>query len=173
MRFRRSIDFQRRMWYHGDSLEQRNECRVKVFIRNIEVLSEEQVVIECVSVTPEIEEIRAFAQAKGQGLSGVADSGEMERIPLDSVYYFEAVDEKCFACTEKKVYAIRQRLYEIEKAYEDCYFVRCSKSVVLNLMKLGSISPALGGRYTAHMKNGEKLIISRKYAPAVIGRVMN
>ena len=27
--------------------------------------------------------------------------------------------------------------------------------------------------YTAHMKNGEKLIISRKYAPAVIGRVMN
>ena len=83
------------------------------------------------------------------------------------------MDAKCFACNEKKVYEIRQRLYEIEKAYEAYYFVRCSKSVVLNLMKLGSISPALGGRYTAHMKNGEKLIISRKYAPAVIGRVMN
>ena len=40
-------------------------------------------------------------------------------------------------------------------------------------MKLQSISPALAGRYTAHMKNGEELIISRKYAPAVIGRVMN
>ena len=39
-------------------------------------------------------------------------------------------------------------------------------------MKLGSISPALAGRYTAHMKNGENLIISRKYAPAVIARVM-
>ena len=145
---------------------------MKVSIRNIDALSEEQVVIECVSVTPEIEEIRAFAQAKGQGLSGVTDGGKMERIPLDNVCYFEAVDEKCFACTEKKVYEIRQRLYEIEKAYEAYYFVRCSKSVVLNLMKLGSISPALGGRYTAHMKNGEKLIISRKYAPAVIARVM-
>ena len=70
------------------------------------------------------------------------------------------------------MYEIRQRLYEAEKAYEDYYFVRCSKSVVLNLMKLDSISPALAGRYTAHMKNGEKLIISRKYAPAVIARVM-
>lgn len=146
---------------------------MKVSIRNINALSEEQVVIECVSITPEIEEIRAFAQAKGQGLSGIADGGQMKRIPLDSVYYFEAVDEKCFACTEKKVYEIRQRLYEIEKAYEDYYFVRCSKSVVLNLMKLESISPALAGRYTAHMKNGEKLIISRKFAPDVIARVMN
>ena len=146
---------------------------MKVSIRNIDALSEEQVVIECVSVTPEIEEIRAFAQAKGQGLSGIADGGQMERIPLESVYYFEAVDEKCFACTEKKVYEIRQRLYEIENAYENYNFVRCSKSVVLNLMKLGNISPALAGRYTAHMQNGEKLIISRKYAPDVIGRVMN
>ena len=116
---------------------------MKVSIRNIDALSEEQVVIECVSVTPEIEEIRAFAQAKGH------------------------------ACTEKKVYEIRQRLYEIEKAYGNYNFVRCSKSVVLNLMKLGNISPALAGRYTAHMQNGEKLIISRKYAPDVIGRVMN
>ena len=116
---------------------------MKVSIRNIDDLSEEQVVIECVSVTPEIEEIRAFAQAKDQGLSGIADGGQMERIPPESVYYFEAVDEKCFACTEKMVYEIRQRLYEVEKAYEDYHFVRCSKSVVLNLMKLGSISPAL------------------------------
>jgi len=146
---------------------------MKVSIRNIDAISEERVVIECVSVTPEIEEIRAFAQAKGQGLSGIAEDGQMERIPLDSVYYFEAVDEKCFACTENKVYEIRRRLYEIEKAYEDYYFVRCSKSVVLNLMNLGSVSPALAGRYTAHMRNGEKLIISRKYAPGLIARVMN
>ncbi|MBQ9901547.1 MAG: LytTR family transcriptional regulator [Clostridia bacterium] len=146
---------------------------MKVSIRNIDALSEEQVVIECVKVTPEIEEIRAFAQSKGLGLSGVSGSGQMERIALNDVYYFEAVDEKCFACTEKQVYEIRQRLYEIEKAYEEYYFVRCSKSVVLNLMKLGSISPALAGRYTAHMRNGEKLVISRKYAPVVIGRVMN
>ncbi len=145
---------------------------MKVSIRKIDDCSEEQVVIECVRVTPEIEEIRAYAMTRGKGLAGLSDDGQRERIALEDVYYFEAVDEKCFACTEKKVYEIKQRLYEAEKTYADFYFVRCSKSVVLNLMKLDSISPALAGRYTAHMKNGEKLIISRKYAPAVIARVM-
>ena len=32
-------------------------------------------------------------------------------------------------------------------------------------MQLDSISPALNGRFYAHMKNGEKLVISRQYAP--------
>ena len=57
------------------------------------------------------------------------------------------------------------RLYEIASAYEAYHFVRCSKSIVLNLMLLNNISPALNGRFYAHMKNGEKLIISRQYAP--------
>ena len=34
-------------------------------------------------------------------------------------------------------------------------------------MKLESISPALNGRFTAHMKNGEKIIISRQYVPEI------
>jgi len=40
-------------------------------------------------------------------------------------------------------------------------------------MKLESISPALNGRFTAHMKNNETIIISRQYVPdmkrAVLG----
>jgi DNA-binding LytR/AlgR family response regulator len=34
-------------------------------------------------------------------------------------------------------------------------------------MKLESISPALNGRFTAHMKNGEEIIISRQYVPEI------
>lgn len=145
---------------------------MKVLIKNINNPEEEQVIIECVRVTPEIEEIRACALSKGEGLCGFAEGQQMERIALDDVCYFEAVDEKVFACTEDKVYEIKRRLYEVEQSYERFYFIRCSKSVVLNLMKLGNISPALNGRFTAHMKNGERLIISRKYAPIIIQKVM-
>lgn len=145
---------------------------MRVLIRSVGHADEEQVIIECVEVTPEVEAIRAFAETKGRGLYGVTDGQQMARIALEDVYYFEAVDEKVFACTRDKVYEIRQRLYEAEQAYEEFYFVRCSKSVVLNLMQLGSISPALNGRFTAHMKNGEKLMISRKYAPTIIKKVM-
>ncbi len=56
------------------------------------------------------------------------------------------------------------RLYEAERDFERFHFVRCSKSVILNLLLLEGISPALNGRFFAHMKNGERLMISRQYA---------
>lgn len=100
------------------------------------------------------------------------DGEYQKRFRLEDVYYFEALDEKVFAYTKEQVYEIKMRLYEVEKAFENRHFVRCSKSVVLNLMLLDSISPALNGRFFAHMKNGEKLIISRQYAPQLKKIVM-
>ena len=96
----------------------------------------------------------------------------MERFRLEDVCYFEAVDEKLFAYTVDEVYELKLRLYEAEEAYRAYHFVRCSKSVVINLMQLDSISPALNGRFLAHIKNGEKLMISRQYAPALKKIVM-
>lgn len=145
---------------------------MKVTVRNIEDPAAEQVVIECVRVTSEIEDIRSYAMSKGAGLSGTAADGHMERLRLEDVYYFEAVDEKVFAYTKSDVYEIKQRLYEVEEMCTPYCFMRASKSAVLNLMRLEGITPALNGRYTARLKNGEKIVISRKYAPGIISRVM-
>ena len=114
-----------------------------------------------------INDIRSYVLAKGSELPGISQDGHHIRIRLEDIYYFEALDEKVFAYTLEAVFEIRLRLYEVENAYRSCHFIRCSKSVVLNLMLLDSISPSLNGRFTAHMKNGEKLIISRQYAPVL------
>lgn len=140
---------------------------MKVSIRKIWNKEEEQVIIECTEITQEIKDIRAYALTKGTTLSGVTKEEKLERFALQEVYYFEALDEKVFAYTKDKVYEIKNRLYEVEEAYRTYHFVRCSKSVVINLMLLGSISPALNGRFLAYMKNGEKLMISRQYAPQI------
>lgn len=145
---------------------------MKVSIRKIQDKKKEQVIIECVEITPEIKDIKAYASLKGTELSGITDGKRMVRFCLEDVYYFEALDEKVFAYTGEQVCEIRMRLYEAEQLYENCHFVRCSKSVLLNLMLLDSISPALNGRFFAHMKNGEKLIISRAYAPKIRRIVM-
>lgn len=137
---------------------------MKVSIRKILKKEEEQVIIECVEITPEIKDIHSYVQTKGTGLSGVTFDKRIERFYLQDVYYFEALDEKVFAYTKQQVYEIKMRLYETEQLYGAYHFVRCSKSVVLNLMQLECISPALNGRFFAHMKNGEKLMISRQYA---------
>lgn len=145
---------------------------MKVSIRKILKKEEERVLIECVEVTPEIEDIQSYIAHKGAELSGFVQEKHMVRFKLADVYYFEALDEKVFAYTEDQVCEIKMRLYEVEKLYEKYHFVRCSKSVVLNLMLLQSISPALNGRFFAHMKNGEKLMISRQYAPRMKRIVM-
>ena len=139
---------------------------MKVSIRHIANHVDEQVVIECVEVTRDIEDIRAYALTKGTTLVGTCD-GCTYQFRLETVYYFEAVDERVFAYTKEKVYELKLRLYELEHAYTERHFLRCSKSFVINLMKLESISPALNGRFMAHMKNGEDIIISRQYVPAL------
>jgi DNA-binding LytR/AlgR family response regulator len=138
---------------------------MRVDIEKTRRKEDERVLISCVEVTQDIEDIRNYAVNRGTGLLGLTDQNHIERFLLENVYYFEAIDEKVFAYTVEKVYEIKGRLYEVEKTYSAHRFVRCSKSVVVNLMLIASISPALNGRFFAHMKNGEKLIISRQYAP--------
>jgi len=145
---------------------------MRVSIRKILNKEDEKVIIECVEITPEIREIHSYVENKGLEIPGIVDGQYQTRFRLEDVYYFEALDEKVFAYTEEQVCEIKMRLYEVEKAFENQCFVRCSKSVVLNLMLLDSISPALNGRFFAHMKNGEKLIISRQYAPLLKKVVM-
>lgn len=145
---------------------------MRVSIKKILNKEDEKVIIECVEITPDIREIHSYVENKGREISGTVDGQYQTRFRLEDVYYFEALDEKVFAYTKKQVCEVKTRLYEVEKAFEDQHFVRCSKSVVLNLMLLDSISPALNGRFFAHMKNGEKLIISRQYAPLLKKVVM-
>jgi len=139
---------------------------MRVCIRNVNDKNEECVVIECVEISPEVESIRSYALAKGTMLTGSAGE-QIFQFELSDVFYFEAVDERVFAYTKANVYELKIRLYQLEDAYSDRHFIRCSKSFVINLMRLDSISPALNGRFYANMKNDEKIIISRQYVSAL------
>lgn len=135
---------------------------MNVSIRKISDQSAERVVIECVEMTKDVEDIRDYARSKGITLSGILNK-RIYNLELSSIFYFEAVDEKLFAYTIDNVYEVKARLYEIENAYLDKHFMRCAKSFVINMMLIDSISPALNGRFMAHMKNGENIMISRQY----------
>jgi len=87
----------------------------------------------------------------------------MYSIPIADVYYIESVDDRTFLYLEKDTYESKKRLYELEKVTDSFHFIRISKSVVVNLMKVDSIRPALNGRFLCKLKNGEEVIISRKY----------
>ena len=55
--------------------------------------------------------------------------------------------------------------YELENALREKFFLRVSKSLLLNLMKVKAIKPAVNGRFVAILQSGEEIMISRKYVP--------
>ena len=135
---------------------------MQVKIRKIAEEQPEEVEIRCHEVTEEVREIVTFLKTRNGQLTGVQE-GKQYEIPVTDICYIEAVDERTFLYTSKQVYETRQRLYELEELLKEKYFLRVSKSMLLNLMKIQAIKPALNGRLTAVLKSGEEIIISRKY----------
>ena len=93
------------------------------------------------------------------------------QIPLADIYYIEALENRTFLYLEHDCYESRKRLYEFEELLSGRSFARISKSVIVNMMKIEAIRPALNGRFLCQLKNGEKVIISRKYVPAIKERL--
>lgn len=124
----------------------------------------EQVEIRCHEITEEIREIVTFVKTRQGQLTGLME-GKQYEVPVRDVCYIEAVDNKVFLYTQKQVYETRQKLYEMEELLQEKYFLRVSRSLLLNLMKVKAIKPALNGRFLAILQSGEEIIISRKYVP--------
>ena len=135
-------------------------------IRLLKIAKEqpEQMEIRCHEITEEIKEIVSFVKTRQGRLTGLQEDRQFE-VPVSEVCYIEAVDNKVFLYTVKQVYETRQKLYELEELLKEKYFLRVSKSLLLNLMKVHAIKPALNGRFTAVLQSGEEIIISRKYVP--------
>ena len=118
--------------------------------------------IRCHKVTDDIEEIISFVKSR-QGQLSTMQEGQRVEIPLVDIFYAESVDNRLFVYTSKDNYEVRLKLYELEDMLRGRTFIRVQKGMLLNLMKIKSIKPALSGRYTALLKNGEQIVISRKY----------
>ena len=127
---------------------------------------EELVLIRCHAVTEEVREIADFAKSRSGSLTASADERQYE-VAVTDVCYIESVDGKTFLYTKKRVYETSYRIYELEEMLKAKHFLRVSKPMLVNLMKIRSIQPALNGRFTAVLSSGEKIIISRNYVKAL------
>lgn len=127
---------------------------------------EDEIIIRCKRMDEHILKL-VYALRAGQEKLTATKGNDIVQVLPKEIYYFEAVDNKVFLYLEKDVYETKMKLYELEERFRGTDFLRVSKSVILNLSKVKSLSPAFSGRFEATMKNGEKLIISRQYAPTL------
>ncbi|MBR6004237.1 MAG: LytTR family transcriptional regulator DNA-binding domain-containing protein [Lachnospiraceae bacterium] len=92
-------------------------------------------------------------------------SDNIVMLPLNDIYYFDAVDNKVFSYTKDKCFEVKKKLFEIEEEYEQTSFVRISKNAIVNIKKIERLIPEFNGRFEAKLKNGESIMISRGYVP--------
>ncbi|MDR0987795.1 MAG: LytTR family transcriptional regulator [Ruminococcus sp.] len=138
---------------------------MRVIIENIAPDEEETCILRVRSLTDNA--VRAINLLKcPDSLTVFSETGSFF-LDSNDVYYVESVDLKTFVYAKEKVYQSRLKLYEAEEILSSGDFLRVSKQTLVNVAKIKGVSPAGGGRFIAELDNGEKVIISRSYVPAL------
>ena len=128
--------------------------------------AEDEIIVRCKTLSPELRRLLQQIQTLEQKISVFTDK-EILALSPGEIFYFESVDNRVFAYTAKDVYEVKQKLYGLETDPVLMDFARISKSVIVSVSKIISVSPLLNGRLEAKLKNGERVIISRRYVPAL------
>ncbi|MGG3449920.1 LytTR family DNA-binding domain-containing protein [Domibacillus aminovorans] len=126
----------------------------------------EEILIRCHEVDDEIYEIVNKLKTENLIVLGYQND-RVHRIKLSDIYYFEAVDGKVFIYCKDNVFEVKQKLYELEELCKEKNCFRASKSTILNIAKISSISPSISGRFEAVLDNGERAVVSRQYVPVL------
>lgn len=135
---------------------------MKITIETPKPGEEDEILIRCGSLDERLLNLIYSLKTEQDKLTAYIDDKIVKLSPKD-IYYFESVDNKVFAYGNKGVYEVHKKLYEIEEEYFYTDFLRISKSAIVNVSKIAYLRPVFNGRFEAHLKNEEKIIISRQY----------
>lgn len=134
----------------------------KVTITQIDKREEQEVVVRCHDINGEVVSIVEKLKNGDSILLGIKD-GKTFQINVRDIFYIESVDNKTYIYLQKDVFETKLKLYELEEKVKGTKLFRCSKSMILNIAKIRSVSPSVNSRLEASLINGEKVIISRQY----------
>lgn len=133
------------------------------YIINHNTSGEEELILNYVNLSGEVENIIRFMNGKKTRLVGKIDDQTVTVNPKD-IIYIESVDEKTFAYTEKSVIKLDFSLTRLEELLDEISYFRCSKSIIININKVLSLKSLPSNRIDAVMQGDYHIIISRKYA---------
>lgn len=147
--------------------KKKTEGKMKLIERTNSSPEDDKVILEYFEFTQEFSDIKNFIEDNGQLFAVFDKEKNMMKLKIKDILYFEAVGEYVFAYTEKGVFEVKMRLYQVEESLERHKILRASKSFLINLYRISAVTPALNGRLIATMDNGEKVMISRQYAKII------
>lgn len=138
---------------------------MKIRIEVDEQIDMEEVIIKCATLNDEILKIQqAIKDATSHALSFAFQKGETEYyLSLDEILFFETDGGNIQVHTQKDVYKTGYKLYELEELLPG-HFMRVSKSAILNINQIYSITRNLSASSIVEFKDTYKTVfISRHY----------
>ena len=142
---------------------------MRVRFEQVAEKEKEQALIRAVEKTPDILAAMDLLENGSGGIPVVKDRNTYF-CKLTQIYYIESVDKRTFVYTRDDCYESRDRLYELEEKL-GTYYVRISKSMIVNLRKIRNVSAEPGARMVAVLLNGERVVISRSYVREIKRRL--
>ena len=143
---------------------------MKITVEHIDS-EENEVILRCRELDDEMLRLLALVRAGMQKLLAWNEQKELLPLNVSETVYCETVEEKTFVYTENGMYQTALTLSELEERWAAMGLLRCGKSCVANLYAIRRLRSCGGGRIEATLSTGEKIVISRHYAPALRERL--
>ena len=130
---------------------------------------EEELILRCPD--PDLPHIQALLALLAEAERRIpAQEGENRAFlsPAD-VLYAESVDRGVYVCTREAVYKTPLSLAQLESWFPS--LIRCARTTLVRLGAIDRLRTAPGGRILATLANGERILITRRYAAALRERL--
>ena len=137
---------------------------MKIRIEIDENLEEDEVTIKCKEINQTIKRVQQSISSANLIPKLIFYKNDTEYyLNINDILFFETSENSVEAHTEKEVYKIKYRLYELEEMLPN-NFVRVSKSTILNVNQIYSINRNLtSSSLVQFYKSYKQVYVSRNY----------
>jgi len=146
---------------------------VKIRIEVVDDLKEDEVLIRCGRVDETVQKIQQYIMEQSSKELNMTFYKQNQEFyfPLSQVLFFETDGDRIYAHTSDDDYRITLRLYELEERLPRV-FVRASKSAIINVVQVYSVSRNITASSLVEFKNSHKHVyVSRHYYKEVRQRL--
>ena len=130
-------------------------------------LAETRVEVYAPARMPEVDALLDRLTAAEAPLLGFRDDGSAVPLEPEDVLRFYGEDKDVRVQTEKAVYTVRERLYELERRLAGRSFARVSHSEIVNLKRVTALDLSLTGTIRMTLTGGVTAYVSRRYVKKI------
>lgn len=137
---------------------------MKIRIEVDENIQEDEIIIRCANLNDEVQNIQQIIKDTLSKKNRIIFYKENTQfyISLDEILFFETEEASISAHTVNNVYEVKYKLYELEEILPN-NFMRISKSTILNVNCIYSITKNLTASSLVEFKNTHKKVYVSRY----------